>query len=471
MGKEKTAQERCRESVPALLQWYAYNARVLPWRENPTPYHVWISEIMLQQTRVEAVRGYYDRFLADLPTVRAVAEAQEDRLIKLWEGLGYYSRVRNIGKAAKVICERYDGELPADYALLRELPGIGDYTAGAIASIAYGQCVPAVDGNVLRVYARLTAYRDDIRSESFKKQVRELLTDAMEKQLLTANRDDALSETVLSETRVAGKQNNGTVLSEPSDGSAGGIACVNHTGSVAGQFNQAVMDIGATVCIPNGKPHCDVCPLAHLCKAYAEDLTGEIPKKAEKKARPVQKKTVMVIRCNGRILLHRRPQTGLLAGMWELPNVDGHLSSAEVKKAAAEILSKDVKRKEAASFAKIGTRKEMRESDLMTDVKEEAEKNTGIKLSAHRFDDSRHVFSHVEWEMRGYRIDVTTVAEDGTASVDSTGKISLPELVGPTAETAENPATQEECYIWLTSEEIAETVGLPQAFHAYKLQL
>ncbi|MBO4652989.1 MAG: A/G-specific adenine glycosylase [Lachnospiraceae bacterium] len=374
MGKEKTAQERCRESVPALLQWYAYNARVLPWRDDPVPYHVWISEIMLQQTRVEAVRGYYDRFLADLPTVRAVAEAQEDRLIKLWEGLGYYSRVRNIGKAAKVICERYGGELPADYALLRELPGIGDYTAGAIASISFGQCVPAVDGNVLRVYARLTAYRDDIRSESYKKQVREMLTDAME----------------------AGMRGSKTKDTTP------------------GRFNQAVMDIGATVCIPNGKPHCDVCPLSHLCKAYAEGLTGEIPRKAEKKARPVRQRTVMVIRCNDHFLLHRRPQSGLLAGMWELPNVDGHLSAAGVKKAASAILS-------------------------------EAGMSGDVALSAHRIDDSRHVFSHVEWEMRGYRIDVAD-------------------------EHREEFAAPKE-YAWMTSAEITETVGLPQAFRAYKLQL
>ena len=373
MSKKRTEAEQYRESVPALLQWYAYNARILPWRDDPSPYHVWISEIMLQQTRVEAVRGYYERFLAELPTVAAVAEAPEDRLMKLWEGLGYYSRVRNIARAARVLCDRYGGDLPADYALLRELPGIGDYTAGAIASIAFGRCVPAVDGNVLRVYARLTAYRDDIRSESFKKHVREMLTDAMEAGIRTESSEDA----------------------------------------APGRFNQAVMDIGATVCIPNGKPHCDVCPLAHLCGAYAEGLTEEIPRKAAKKARPVQKKTVLVIRYKDKLLLHRRPQAGLLSGMWELPNVDGHLSAAGAKKAVSEMLLKAGMRGDG-------------------------------KLSAHRLDDSRHVFSHVEWEMRGYRIDVAECREGNGASEE---------------------------YAWLTSDEIADTIGLPQAFKAYKLQL
>ena len=374
MGQTRSERERYRASVPALLQWYEFNARILPWRDDPTPYHVWISEIMLQQTRVEAVRSYYARFLELFPDVRAVAAASEDRLVKAWEGLGYYSRVRNIHAAAQVICEQYGGELPADYELLGKLPGIGDYTAGAIASMAFGLSAPAVDGNVLRVYARLTGYREDIRSPKYKKTVTEGIEDAL-----------AAWEKSSEDVKFA-----------------------------AGRVNQAIMDVGATVCIPNGKPHCDVCPLSHLCKAYAEDLIDEIPRKAEKKARPVQKKTVMVIRRGDRILLHRRPQSGLLAGMWELPNVDGHLSADGVKKAAAAILS-----------------------------------DTGmsgeLKTCAHRLEDSRHVFSHVEWEMRGYRIDVA-----GDRGAESGGR---------------------EEFAWMTSGEIADTVGLPQAFRAYKLQL
>ena len=371
-------EDRYREAVPSLLFWYDYNARILPWREDPTPYHVWISEIMLQQTRVEAVRAYYERFLAELPDVQSVAAASEDRLVKLWEGLGYYSRVRNIAKAAKMLCDKHNGQLPADYALLRELPGIGDYTAGAIASIAFGIPVPAVDGNVLRVFSRLTGYRGDIRSDSFKRQVGEQLRQA---------------------------------LSEYTEETADNPAQQAHATKVQsapGRFNQAVMDVGATVCIPNGKPHCDKCPLSHLCEAFSEGLTAEIPAKPEKKARPVEKRTVLVITDGERVLLHRRPEKGLLAGMWEFPGVPGALSPAAAKKAAAGILRRESEEK---------------------------------GLHAKRLPDSRHIFSHVEWEMRGYRIDV-------------------PETIAPEAE-----------YLWASPREIREEYGVASAFRAYRKHL
>ena len=321
--------------------------------------------------------------------------------MKLWEGLGYYSRVRNIAKAARVLCDRYGGDLPSDYALLRELPGIGDYTAGAIASIAFGRCVPAVDGNVLRVYARLTAYRDDIRSESFKKHVREMLTDAMEAGIRTESSEDA----------------------------------------APGRFNQAVMDIGATVCIPNGKPHCDVCPLAHLCGAYAEGLTEEIPRKAEKKARPIRKKTVLLITGGERILLHRRSERGLLAGMWEFPNCEGHLTPAGAKKAAAAILA------EAEKTVGETSSKPQSVTGVETDI---------YKLKAYRLDDCRHVFSHVEWEMRGYRIRV--VSDRERMNID-----------GLDAEESTIGAAEE--YAWVTAEEMEAEYGLPTAFKGFKLQL
>ena len=386
------------ESIPSLLFWYEYNARVLPWRDAPTPYHVWISEIMLQQTRVEAVRAYYARFLEELPDVWAVAKASEDRLVKLWEGLGYYSRVRNIAKAAKILCETYDGNMPADYALLRSLPGIGDYTAGAIASIAFGLPVPAVDGNVLRVYARLTGYRDDIRAESFKKQVRETLA-------------ESISDYIASEKD----------LSARGDSAAA-------EGNIAGRFNQAVMDLGATVCIPNGKPHCEECPLSHLCTAFRQDLTGEIPAKSSGKTRPVEKKTVLVIRDSERVLLRRRPKSGLLAGMWEFPNVPGHLSPTAAKKAAAEILAQD--------FGLDG------------------------KFRAKRLPDSRHVFSHVEWQMRGYDISVSEAAgEDRQAEAGE----HFPKKEIGTGENRE--------FVWVTPEEIAAEYGIATAFRTYLLQL
>ena len=377
-------EDRYREAVPSLLFWYDYNARILPWREDPTPYHVWISEIMLQQTRVEAVRAYYERFLAELPDVRSVAAASEDRLVKLWEGLGYYSRVRNIAKAAKMLCDKHNGQLPADYALLRELPGIGDYTAGAIASIAFGIPVPAVDGNVLRVFSRLTGYRGDIRSDSFKRQVGEQLR-------------QALSEYTEETAENPAQQAHATKVQ-----------------SAPGRFNQAVMDVGATVCIPNGKPHCDKCPLSHLCEAFSEGLTAEIPAKPEKKARPVEKRTVLVITDGERVLLHRRPEKGLLAGMWEFPGVPGALSPAAAKKAAAGILRRESEEK---------------------------------GLHAKRLPDSRHIFSHVEWEMRGYRIDV------------------------PKETAAETAAAQPAEYLWASPREIREEHGVASAFRAYREHL
>ena len=377
-------EDRYREAVPSLLFWYDYNARILPWREDPTPYHVWISEIMLQQTRVEAVRAYYERFLAELPDVQSVAVASEDRLVKLWEGLGYYSRVRNIAKAAKLLCDKHNGQLPADYALLRELPGIGDYTAGAIASIAFGIPVPAVDGNVLRVFSRLTGYRGDIRSDSFKRQVGEQLR-------------QALSEYTEETAENPAQQAHATKVQ-----------------SAPGRFNQAVMDVGATVCIPNGKPHCDKCPLSHLCEAFSEGLTAEIPAKPEKKARPVEKRTVLVITDGERVLLHRRPEKGLLAGMWEFPGVPGALSPAAAKKAAAGILRRESEEK---------------------------------GLHAKRLPDNRHIFSHVEWEMRGYRIDV------------------------PKETAVETAAAQPAEYLWANPREIREEYGVASAFRAYRENL
>ncbi|MBR5713084.1 MAG: A/G-specific adenine glycosylase [Lachnospiraceae bacterium] len=417
MGRVRSEKELYRETVPALLAWYSYNARILPWREDPTPYHVWISEIMLQQTRVEAVRGYYDRFLREFPTVAAVAGASEDRLIKMWEGLGYYSRVRNIAKAARELCERYDGELPADCAMLRELPGIGDYTAGAIASIAYGIRVPAVDGNVLRVFSRLTGYRDDIRTEVFKKQVRDHLQDALENGDVPEER---------CESRAGADTADDNAASFGTNNAAATIGV-----NTAGAFNQAVMDLGATVCIPNGKPHCDQCPLSHLCRAFAEGLADEIPKKPERKARPVEKKTILVIADeDGRVLLHRRPPKGLLAGMWEFPNVPGHLSIAAAKKEATGVLA------EAAgqSFQAVATAGKNDVGAPLTD-------KSFCAIRAHRLEKSRHVFSHVEWELRGFRLDVASAPIEV-----SNGE-----------------------YVFATPQEIAEEYGLPQAFGAYRL--
>ena len=254
-----------------LLTWYRENARTLPWRSDPTPYHVWVSEIMLQQTRVAAVLDYYRRFLEAAPDLAALAALPPDQLMKLWQGLGYYSRARNLQKAAVQVVERHGGVFPNTYEEIRALAGVGDYTAGAIASIAFGLPVPAVDGNVLRVTARITGDSGDISTPAMKKKVTQ-----------------ALEEII------------------PLD--------------APGDFNQALMELGATVCLPNGAPLCEKCPAAALCRAFQEGRTGELPVKAAKKARRVEERTVYLLFHGGSVALRRRPDRGLLAGLWEYPN-------------------------------------------------------------------------------------------------------------------------------------------------------
>lgn len=244
--------------APALLDWFYTNRRILPFREDPTPYHVWLSEIMLQQTRVSAALPYYERFLTALPDIPALAGCEEEKLHKLWEGLGYYSRVRNLQKAAKIVCAQYGGQLPADYNALLALPGIGEYTAGAIASISFGLPVPAVDGNVLRVFARL--YNDP-----------RLVTDPQVKREFTA--------------RVMEHQ----------------------PPAKAGDYNQALMELGALVCLPNGAPLCEQCPLGTLCRARAAGTALSLPQKTPPKARRITPVTVALVLNEGRVLLQQRP--------------------------------------------------------------------------------------------------------------------------------------------------------------------
>ena len=254
--------------APALLDWFYANRRILPFREDPTPYHVWLSEIMLQQTRVSAALPYYERFLAALPDIPALAGCEEEKLHKLWEGLGYYSRVRNLQKAAKIVCAQYGGQLPADYNALLALPGIGEYTAGAIASISFGLPVPAVDGNVLRVFARL--YNDP-----------RLVTDPQVKREFTA--------------RVMEHQ----------------------PPTKAGDYNQALMELGALVCLPNGAPKCEVCPLAAQCKGRAAGRAEQLPVKTAKPEKTLVPVTAALITGPQGVLLQRRPSKGLLAGLWQ----------------------------------------------------------------------------------------------------------------------------------------------------------
>ncbi len=303
----------------ALLLWYACSKRDLPWRRTRDPYSIWISEIMLQQTRVEAVKPYYERFLNTCPDVAALAALPEEQLLKLWEGLGYYSRARNLQKAARTVMSEHGGKLPRTYEELRRLAGIGDYTAGAIASIAYDLPVPAVDGNVLRVLSRFVGSYDDISLPQTKNKLREALI---------------------------------PVIPAP-----------------AGDFNQALIELGATVCVPNGAPKCEECPLRSGCVAAREELTSVLPIKAPKKPRRVEERTVLLIRDGDRTALHKRGAKGLLAGLFELPNTEGHLEEREV----------------LAHIRSLGFE----------------------PLRVERLEDAKHIFTHIEWHMIAYSVRIT----------------------------------------------------------------
>ena len=309
-----------------LLQWYENGRRILPWREETTPYHVWLSEIMLQQTRVEAVKPYYDRFLRELPDIASLADVEEERLLKLWEGLGYYNRARNLKRAAMQIVSEYGGRMPEDYHELVKLSGIGSYTAGAIASIAFGQAVPAVDGNVLRILSRLRADGRDILNAGVKSSVEEEL-----RGVIPADRP--------------------------------------------GDFNQALMELGAVVCVPNGRPKCSECPWVEFCQAKAQDKITEYPKKAPKKPRCIEKKTILVIQYGHLVALRRRPGSGLLAGMYEFPSMEGHRTEEEV-------LS------------------HLKESGV-------------LPLRICRLNESKHIFTHKEWHMTGFFVRVDDLAGMG----------------------------------------------------------
>ena len=330
----------------ALLAWYEENKRDLPWRKDRDPYHVWLSEIMLQQTRVEAVKSYYERFLIVLPSVSALAKADDDLLHKLWEGLGYYSRVRNLKKAAQQIIQQYNGVFPGKYEDVLALPGIGEYTAGAICSIAFGQPTPAVDGNVLRVVSRLTDDATPIDLPAYKKNIQTKLREVY-----------------------------------PKDASG---------------FTQALMELGATLCGPNRKPDCASCPCNAFCLAHRHGTAEQLPVKLPKRNRRVEEKTVFILRCDDRYALEKRPGNGLLAGMWQFPNVPGVLSAEEA----------------------------------VCWISDHGLKPKYLRLQLER----KHIFTHIQWDMRCYFVDV---GRDG------------------------------EGFTWLTAEQVRKDAALPTAFRQF----
>lgn len=302
----------------ALLPWYQAHKRVLPWRENTDPYRVWVSEIMLQQTRVDTVIPYYLRFLEELPTIKDLADAEEEKLLKLWEGLGYYSRVRNMQRAARQICRDFGGVFPSDPKDVGSLVGIGPYTVGAICSIAFEAATPAVDGNVLRVISRIDENSSNIADTAYKKAVTEALRQ---------------------------------VYPKPGQ---------------RGDFTQSLMELGATVCLPNGAPQCSCCPAKDFCQAYRHGSWQQYPVLAKKPERKIQHMTVFLLQCEDCIAVCKRPKTGLLAGMWQLPNTLQKASTSTVEK--------------------------WLENNAIQ------EKPIGKPMTA------KHIFTHIEWQMKCYTV-------------------------------------------------------------------
>ena len=320
-------EENILSALPGvLLPWYRENRRELPWRRDREPYHVWLSEIMLQQTRVEAVKGYYTRFLEALPTIEDLANCDDDTLHKLWEGLGYYSRVRNLKKAANQIMKRHGGRFPDTYEEVRALSGIGDYTAGAICSICFDYPTPAVDGNVLRVISRLTEDATPIDLPARKKEVSQLLAAVY-----------------------------------PAE---------------AGDFTQALMELGATLCGPNWKPRCQECPCAQFCGGAIHGAAEQFPVKLPKKGKKEEDRTVFILSCDGKYALQKRPNKGLLAGLWQFPNVSGKLDTPKALAAVEEL--------------------GLRPRDIL------------------RIVERKHIFTHIRWEMRGIYLEVAECAGDFT---------------------------------------------------------
>lgn len=331
--------------VIPLLDWYEKNARNLPWRTNTDPYRVWVSEIMLQQTRVETVKPYFLHFIQELPTLQHLAQAPDEKILKLWEGLGYYSRVRNMKKAAQQICKDYKGIFPGNFQDMLSLPGIGTYTAGAICSIAFGQPVPAVDGNVLRVMTRLTQDGTDITQPAFKKTITAKLS------------------TIYPDTK-------------------------------CGEFTQSLMELGALICIPT-EPSCSHCPLQSLCQSALHGTQNNYPVIPAKKERAKEIMTVLLLYDKDKVAIRKRPDSGLLRGLWEFPHIAGNASINEI----------------TAYLKHQGISAQSPQQGIHT----------------------KHIFTHVEWEMTSYMV----------------------------------PCTAGGTYLWVTKNELYKSYTLPTAFKKF----
>ncbi|MBR2824857.1 MAG: A/G-specific adenine glycosylase [Solobacterium sp.] len=344
-----------RKDMNQLVSWYKKNKRVLPWRDTGNSYDVWISEIMLQQTRVEAVIPYFLRFKETLPTIEDLSHVSEDSLMRLWEGLGYYSRARNLKKSAEILVKEFQGKLPEDYDTLLHLPGIGPYTAGAICSIAFHQQVPAVDGNVLRVLSRYLGIKEDIKNPTVRKQFEDIIQSFYQ-------------------------VHKPYVLKHPDYPSS---------------FTQSLMELGALLCLANTEPHCSQCPLCNHCYAYKHHVTSTIPYRSSLKDRKIINRTIFIIRCGNQFLLHKRPKAGLLANLYEFIGVNQYLQ----------------KKKSITYVQSLGFE----------------------PLHISLLPSSKHIFSHQEWHMKAYEVEVSDFHETLDSSYRLVTKKELQSLAIPSA--------------------------------------
>ena len=370
------AVRRLRKAAADLLSWYDRCRRPLPWRSPLIPYHTWISEIMLQQTRIDVVIGYYERFLEHFPDIRTLAFSSEDELLKCWEGLGYYNRARNLRRAAGIVMEEHGGQLPRTKKELAALPGIGDYTAAAISSIVFGEAEPAVDGNVLRVCARLLEDGSDVLLPATRKKVSSLLS-----QVIPADRP--------------------------------------------GDFNEALMELGETVCLPEGQALCSGCPVKRHCLAYANGTAAALPVRIKKTSKKEELLTVLLIVSeDGSVAVRRRPSEGLLPGLFEFPNVPGHLGPEDIRSCIDALLS---------------------------------DQNHILEITS--LPDQTHVFSHRKWLMKAYRVSVGISGLSSDRAADS-GK-APGEQINP----GEAPPGQ---IIFAPPADLESVYSIPGAFSRFK---
>ena len=373
-----------------VTKWFEANGRALPWRQGRDPYRIWVSEIMLQQTTIGAVTGYFERFIGKLPDIEALAACPDDELMKLWEGLGYYSRARNLKKAAVKVVEGGGKTLPADHKALLSLPGIGPYTAGAIASMAFHLPYPAVDGNVLRVMTRLTGCFADV----MKPATRTFYENAL-KALMEAHPEI-----------------------DPSS------------------LNEGLMELGETVCLPHGEVLCSRCPLKDICRAAGDGLIDELPVRILKTKRRIEQKTVLLIRAGDRVALRQRPDEGLLAGLYEFPNVPGHLDEAGAVSAAGELLGLQLRWTKSAEAQGAADRETLHDSC-----------GADVSVTIRPLKEARHLFSHIEWQMTGYEV---VIGEDSESAIINGEAHGL---------------------IFATRDELAGAYAVPGAFKAYKKEV